>query len=88
MEDDEGNNDYYIGNSINPSKIKRRMFYLKKQFVPHSKHFSSRLYKLLLYLKKHFVPRSKHFSSRLYKPISLYFTGQNSLFVLRQLQNT
>ena len=29
--------------SINPSKTKRRLLYLKAQFVPRSKHFSSRL---------------------------------------------
>ena len=28
---------------INPLKTKRRLLYLKTQFVPHSKHFSSRL---------------------------------------------
>ena len=52
---------------------KRRLLYLKTQFVPRSKHFSSvikpyqfMLYPLntkrrLLYLKTQFVPRSKHF---------------------------
>ena len=29
--------------SINPLNKKRRLFYLKAQFVPRSKHFSSRL---------------------------------------------
>jgi len=29
--------------SINPLKTKRWLFYLKTQFVPRSKHFSSRL---------------------------------------------
>ena len=29
--------------SINPLKTKRRLLYLKTQFVPRSKHFSSRL---------------------------------------------
>ena len=28
---------------INPLKTKRRLLYLKTQFVPRSKHFSSRL---------------------------------------------
>ena len=28
---------------LNPLNTKRRMFYLKTQFVPRSKHFSSRL---------------------------------------------
>ena len=28
---------------INPLKTKRRLLYLKTQFVPHSKHFSTRL---------------------------------------------
>ena len=28
---------------LNPLKTKRRLFYLKTQFVPRSKHFSSRL---------------------------------------------
>ena len=28
---------------INPLKMKRRLLYLKIQFVPRSKHFSSRL---------------------------------------------
>ena len=28
---------------VNPLKTKRRPLYLKTQFVPHSKHFSSRL---------------------------------------------
>ena len=28
---------------INPLNMKRRLLYLKTQFVPHSKHFSSRL---------------------------------------------
>ena len=28
---------------INPLNTKRRLFYLKTQFVPRSKHFSSRL---------------------------------------------
>ena len=28
---------------INPLNTKRRLLYLKTQFVPHSKHFSSRL---------------------------------------------
>ena len=28
---------------INPLKTKRRLFYLKTQFVPRSKHFSARL---------------------------------------------
>jgi len=45
LEDDEGNNDSDIGNNINPSKMKRRLLYLKKQFVPRCKHFSSWLYK-------------------------------------------
>ena len=30
---------------INPLNTKRRLLYLKTQFVPRSKHFSSRLYK-------------------------------------------
>jgi len=30
---------------INPLKTKRRLPYLKTQFVPHSKHFSSQLWK-------------------------------------------
>jgi len=29
--------------AINPLKTKRRLLYLKTQFVPRSKHFSSRL---------------------------------------------
>ena len=29
--------------SINPLNTKRRLLYLKTHFVPHSKHFSSRL---------------------------------------------
>ena len=28
---------------LNPLKTKRRLFYLKTQYVPRSKHFSSRL---------------------------------------------
>ena len=28
---------------VNPLKTKRRLLYLKTQFVPRSKHFSSRL---------------------------------------------
>jgi len=28
---------------VNPLKAKRRLFYLKTQFLPRSKHFSSRL---------------------------------------------
>jgi len=31
------------GNSINPLMTKRRLLYLKTQFLPRSKHFSSRL---------------------------------------------
>jgi len=31
------------GHQINPLKTKRRLHYLKTQFVPRSKHFSSRL---------------------------------------------
>ena len=30
-------------NNFNPLKTKRRLLYLKTQFVPRSKHFSSRL---------------------------------------------
>ena len=30
-------------NFINPLNTKRRLFYLKAQFIPRSKHFSSRL---------------------------------------------
>ena len=30
-------------NNINPLNTKRRLLYLKTQFVPRSKHFSSRL---------------------------------------------
>ena len=30
-------------NCFNPLKTKRRLLYLKTQFVPRSKHFSSRL---------------------------------------------
>ena len=33
-------NHYFI---INPLKTKRRLLYLKTQFVPRTKHFSSRL---------------------------------------------
>jgi len=29
--------------NINPLKTKRRLLYLKTQFIPRSKHFSSRL---------------------------------------------
>ena len=32
-----------LKNIINTLKIKRRLLYLKTQFLPHSKHFSSRL---------------------------------------------
>ena len=32
-----------ISNWINPLKTKGRLLYLKTQFVPHSKHFSTRL---------------------------------------------
>ena len=45
----------YTASYINPLKTKRRLLYLKTQFVPRR----------LLYLKTQFVPRSKHFSSRL-----------------------
>ena len=30
-------------NCFNPLKTKGRLLYLKTQFIPHSKHFSSRL---------------------------------------------
>jgi len=33
---------------FNPSKTKRRLLYLKTQFVPRCKHFSSRLYKPII----------------------------------------
>ena len=33
----------YCNSSCNPLKTKRRLLYLKTQFVPRSKHFSSRL---------------------------------------------
>ena len=33
----------YVSLSINPLKTKRRLLYLNTQFVPRSKHFSSRL---------------------------------------------
>jgi len=45
LEDDEGNNDSDIGNNIDLSKMKRRLLYLMKKFVPRIKHFSSRLCK-------------------------------------------
>ena len=35
--------DLSVGGKINPLKTKRRLLYLKTQFVPRSKHFSSRL---------------------------------------------
>jgi hypothetical protein len=35
---------------INHLKTKRRLFYLKTQFVPRSKHFSFRLYKPISYV--------------------------------------
>ena len=35
--------DDYAFMQINPLKTKCRLFYLKAQFVPRSKHFSSRL---------------------------------------------
>ena len=34
---------YKISAQFNPLQTKRRLFYLKTQFVPRSKHFSSRL---------------------------------------------
>ena len=34
---------YNILKYLNPLRTKRRMLYLKTQFVPHSKHFSSLL---------------------------------------------
>ena len=34
---------YYFDTRFNPLKTKRRLLYLKTQFVPRSKHFSSRL---------------------------------------------
>ena len=34
---------FLISTNINPLKTKRRLLYLKTQFVPRSKHFSSRL---------------------------------------------
>ena len=33
----------FLSKKINPFNMKRRLLYLKTQFVPHSKHFSSRL---------------------------------------------
>ena len=36
---------YWVWRPINPLKTKRRLLYLKTQFVPRSKHFSSRLWK-------------------------------------------
>jgi len=41
LENDENNNDYDIDNYINPLKMKRRLLYLNKNFVPRSKHFIS-----------------------------------------------
>jgi hypothetical protein len=37
------NSTYIIQSTINPLKTKLRPLYLKTQFVPRSKHFSSRL---------------------------------------------
>ena len=37
------NNKITSKSNINPLKTKRRLLYLKTQFVPRSKHFSSRL---------------------------------------------
>ena len=34
---------HFYHNFFNPLNTKRRLFYLKAQFVPRSKHFSSRL---------------------------------------------
>ena len=34
---------YVMHQQFNPLKTKRRLLYLKTQFVPRSKHFSSRL---------------------------------------------
>ena len=40
--------------SLNPLNTKGRLLYLKTQFVPRSKHFSSRLYKpISLWCKWH-----------------------------------
>ena len=38
-----GSADVEVQNFFNPLKTKRRLLYLKTQFVPRSKHFSSRL---------------------------------------------
>jgi len=38
-----GGNSEIMKASYNPLKIKRRLLYLKTQFVPRSKHFSTRL---------------------------------------------
>ena len=34
---------FLIHTGINPLRAKRRLLYLKTQFIPRSKHFSSRL---------------------------------------------
>ena len=51
--------------TINPLKTKRRLLYLKTQFVAQYLLNPLKTKHRLLYLKTQSVPRSKHFSSRL-----------------------